>query len=273
MHVFMEEKAMKRSQRVVMMSLVLMSLVCAVGFGVAAQDISHPATTRDAGVAKHEVETTHIQNAEVMHVSNHQIVVRLENGKLELLNVPEDTKFQIGGNELTIHELKPGTKLMQELHTVTTPQEVTTLRTVKGKVFKVSGPHLILRFPDNTTKSYTVPDGIVFHINGEDKTVFDLREGMEIDASVTTVAPQHVVSQHTVVTGEAPKASAVAFEGPLLLEAPTRLSMPPLVASAEPPAATELPKTASPVPLMGLLGLVSVTGYGLLRVAGRTTSR
>jgi len=139
---------MKRCQRVVMMSLVLMSFVCAVGFGVAAQDISHPATTRDAGVAKHEVETTHIQNAEVMHVSNHQIVVRLESGKLELLNVPEDTKFQIGGNELTIHELKPGTKLMQELHTVTTPQEVTTLRTVRGKVFKVSGPHLILRFPE-----------------------------------------------------------------------------------------------------------------------------
>ena len=264
---------MKRSQRMVMMSLVLMSFVCAVGFGVAAQDISHPAATRDAGVAKHEVETTHINNAEVIHVSNHQIVVRLESGKLELLSLAEDTKFQVDGKELTMHELKPGTKLMQEVHTVTTPQEVTTLRTVKGKVFKVSGPHLILRFPDNTTKSYTVPDGIVFHINGQDKTVFDLREGMEIDASVTTLAPQHVISKHTVLTGEAPKASAVAFEGPLLLEAPTRLSMPPLVASVQPPAATELPKTASAVPLIGLLGLVSLTGYGVLRVAGRKGSR
>lgn len=264
---------MKRSQRVVKISLVLMSFVCAIAFGVVAQDITHPATTRDAGLAKHEVETTHIKNAEVIHVSNHQIVVRLESGKLELLNLPEDTKFQIDGKELAIHELKPGTKLMQELHTVTTPQEVTTLRTVKGKVFKVNGPHLILRFADHTTKSYTVPDGIVFHINGEDKTVFDLREGMDIDASVTTVAPQHVVSQHTVVTGEAPKASAVAFEGPLLLEAPTQLSMPPLVALAEPPAATELPETASPVPLMGLLGLGSLTGYGVLRIAGRKGSR
>lgn len=262
---------MKRSQRVVRISVVLMAFACAVAFGVVAQDITHPATTRDAGLAKHEVETTHIKNAEVIHVSNHQIVVRLENGKLELLNLPQDTKFQIDGNELTIDQLKPGTKLMQELHTVTTPQEVTTLRTVKGKVFKVNGPHLILRFPDNTTKSYTVPDGIVFHINGEDKTVFDLREGMEIDASVTTVATQHVISQHTLVTGEAPKASAVAFEGPLLLEAPMQLSVPPLVALAEPPAATELPKTASPVPLLGLLGLVSVTGYGILRVAGRKT--
>lgn len=264
---------MKRSQRVVRISLALLSFVCAVAFGVVAQDLTHPATTRDAGPEKHEVETTHIKNAEVVHVSNHQIVVRLESGKLELLNLPEDTKFQIDGNELAIHDLKPGTKLMQELHTVTIPQEVTTLRTVKGEVFRVNAPHLILRFPDNTTKSYTVPDGIVFHIDGEDKTVFDLREGMDIDASVTTVAPQHVVSQHTVVTGEAPKESAVAFEGPLLLEAPTQLSMPPLVASAEPAGATELPETASPLPLMGLLGLVSAGGYGLLSVAGRRMSQ
>jgi hypothetical protein len=269
----MKEKTMKRSQKVVGMLLVLMSFVCAVVFGVAAQDITHPATTRDAGAAKHEIETTHIKNAEVVHVSNHQIVVRLENGKLELLNLPEDTKFQIDGRELTLPDLKPGAKLTQELHTVTLPQEVTTLRTVKGKVFKVNGPHLILRFPDNTTKSYTVPDGIVFHINGEDKTVFDLREGMEIDASVTTVAPQHVISKHTVVTGEAPTPSPVAFEGPLLLDAPTHLSMPPLVALEQPTAVTELPKTASLVPLMGLLGLVSLTGYGVLRVAGRKISR
>src|SRR5581483_3488612 len=103
---------MKRSQRVVRISLVLMSFVCAVAFGAVAQDITHPATTRDAGPATHETQTTQINNAEVVHVSNHQIVVRLENGKLELLNLPEDTKFQIDGDELTIHELKPGTKLM-----------------------------------------------------------------------------------------------------------------------------------------------------------------
>ena len=65
----------------------------------------------------------------------------------------------------------------------------------------------------------------------------------------------------------------VAFEGPLLLEAPTQLSMPPLAASAQPPAATELPNTASPVPLVGLLGLVSLTGYWAMRVAVRKLSR
>ena len=87
------------------------------------------------------------QNAEVIHVSGHEVVVELENGKFELLNLGEDFRFQVDGRDLTVHELTPGTKLSQEIHTITTPQEVTTLRTVNGKVWQVNGPHLILSFP------------------------------------------------------------------------------------------------------------------------------
>ena len=160
--------------------------------GIAAQDITHPSTTKTTGPPTHEVQTTHVQNAEVIHVSGHEVVVELENGKFELLNLPEDSTFQVDGRDLTVHELTPGTKLSQEIHTVTAPQEVTTLRTVKGKVWSVNGPHLILSFPDGKNKAYTVPDGIVFHINGKDKTVFDLRKGMDISATVLTVAPEQL---------------------------------------------------------------------------------
>ena len=108
-------------------------------------------------------------------------------------------RFQVDGRDLTVHELTPGTKLSQEIHTITTPQEVTTLRTVNGKVWHVSGPHLILSFPGGENKAYTVPDGIVFHINGEDKTVFDLRKGMDISATVLTVEPRATLSAHTLL--------------------------------------------------------------------------
>ena len=37
-------------------------------------------------------------------------------------------------------------------------------------------PALDLVFPEGENKAYTVPDGIVFHIDGEDKTVFDLEK-------------------------------------------------------------------------------------------------
>ena len=260
----------KLTQTVIWSGLALVALACVMTISVGAQDITHPPTTKDVGEPQHQIEPTHIKNAEVIHVSNHQIVVKLENGMMEFLNLPEDQKFQIDGKELSIHDLKPGTKLTQELHTVTTPQEVATMRTVKGEIWQINPPHLILHFGNGKAKSYTVPDGIVFHINGEDKTVFDLRKGMSIDATVLTTMPQSLVARHHEITGQAP-ATKVAFEGPLLLESPRTQPVAPLVAAVEPPNKLELPKTASPLPLMGLIGLLSLSASGAL--AGVETIR
>lgn len=235
---------------------------------IMAQDITHPPTTKNLGEPRHEIQETHIKNAEVIHVSNHQIVVKLADRRMELLNLPEDQKFQVDGRELTMHELKPGTKITQEIHTVTTPQEVTTLRTVKGKVWQINPPHLILDFGSGNAKSYTVPDGIVFHINGEDKTVFDLRKGMDIDATVLTTTPQNVVARHHEITGQVP-AATVAFEGPMLLELPARAKSAPMMAAVEPPKKLELPQTGSPLPLLGLLGFLSLGAGGILEALRR----
>jgi hypothetical protein len=237
---------------------------------IAAQDITHPSTTKTIEPPTHEVQTTHVKNAEVIHVSGHEVVVKLENGKFELLNLGEDFRFQVDGRDLTVHELTPGTKLSQEVHTVTTPQEVTTLRTVNGKVWQVNGPHLILSFPGGENKAYTVPDGIVFHINGKDKTVFHLRKGMDISATVLTVAPLQSVNMHTVVTGQAPPRPDVAFEGPMLIE-PTG-EAPALTAALEEPVPQELPKTASLVPLAGMLGFLSLALYAGLRIVRRISA-
>jgi hypothetical protein len=240
--------------------------------GIAAQDITHPATTKTAGPRTHVVHQTHVQNAEVIHVSGHDIVVELENGRLELLNLPKDFKFDVDGKHLTVHELTPGTKLSQEIHTVSTPQEVTTVRTVNGKVWHISPPHLILSFPGGENKRYTVPEGIVFNIDGKEKTVFDLRKGMEISATVVTVAPQETISTHTVVTGQAPPPPKVAFEGPLLIEPPVETPPPAVTAKIEEPAAQELPKTAGILPLVGLVGFVFLALFVVLRIARRKTA-
>ena len=249
------------TKRTIWSGLAFAALAYFMTISVAAQDVTHPPNTRDVGDAQHEIQQTHIKNAEVIHVSNHQIVVKLEDGRMEFLNLPEDQKFKIDDKELTVHELKPGTKITQEIHTVTTPQEVTTLRTVKGKVWQINPPHLILDFGEGKAKSYTVPDGIVFHINGQDKTVFDLRKGMSIDATVLTTAPQNFVATHHEITGQLPVAK-VDFEGPVLLELPAKKNVAPLVAAVEPPQELELPKTASPLPLMGLLGFLSLAAWG-----------
>jgi hypothetical protein len=258
----------KVTQQIIWSGFALVAFAVSMTMSVAAQDVTHPPTTKAVGEPRHEIEQTHVTNAEVIHVSNHQIVVKLEDGRMEFLNLPEDQKFQVDGRELTIHELKPGTKITQELHTVTTPQEVTTLRTVKGKVWQINPPHLILDFGNGNAKSYTVPDGIVFHMNGEDKTVFDLRKGMNIDATVLTTMPQNVVARHHEITGQAPE-TKIAFEGPLLLESSKRQPLAPTIAAVEPPSKLELPKTASPIPLMGLLGFLSLAASGVLAALER----
>ncbi len=243
---------------------VIMAFLCAMTASSAAQDVTHPPTTKTVGDPTHEVKPTHVQNAEVIHVSGHEIVVQLENGKLELLNLGPDARFQVDGKDLKVHELTPGTKLSQDIHTVTTPQEVTTLRTVNGKVWHRNGPHLLLSLPDGESISYTVPDGTVFRIDGEDKTVFDLKKGMNISATVLTVEPLQSVAMHTVVSGQAPPRPEVAFEGPMLIE--EKREVPTVIANVAQPPLQELPKTASLVPLTGTLGLLSLTLWAGVRI-------
>jgi hypothetical protein len=260
---------MKQSRRtIISLAFVVLAFLCATTVGIVAQDITHPSTTKTVAPPRHEIQTTHVTNAEVIHVSGHEVVVELENGKFELLNLAHDVTFQVDGRNLTVHELTPGTKLSQEIHTVTTPQEVTTLRTVNGKVWHVAPPHVILSFPEGENKAYTVPDGTVFHIDGQDKTVFDLKKGMSISATVLKVEPLTWVTMHTVVTGQAPPRPDVAFEGPTLIE-PAR-EAPALTAAVEEPLPRELPKTASLVPLAGMLGFLSLgVATGLRVICGK----
>jgi len=261
---------MKQSKStIVSLAFVVLAFLCAMTVGIAAQDMTHPSTTKTIAPPTHEVRTTHVTNAEVIHVSGHEVVVELENGKFELLNLADDVTFQVDGRDLTVHELTPGTKLSQEIHTITTPQEVTTLRTVQGRVWHRNGPHLILSFPGGENKAYTVPDGTVFHIDGADKTVFDLRKGMNISATVLTVEPLQSVTTHTVVTGRVPPQPDVAFEGPMLIESDREA--PALTAVLDEPVPQELPKTASFVPLAGILGFLSLALGAGLRMMRRNT--
>lgn len=104
----------------------------------------------------------------------------------------------------------------------------------------------------------------------EEKTVYDLRKGMEISATVLTVAPQQTVTTHTVVTGQAPPPPNVPFEGPLLIE--PLVNEPVVTAAVEEPAPQELPRSGSFVPLAGALGLFLLAAYVSLRFIRRNAN-
>ena len=48
---------------------------------------------------------------------------------------------------------------------------------------------MILTLPDGTNKEYNVPKGQVFNVNGKKDTVFQLRKGMNVSATVVTEEP------------------------------------------------------------------------------------
>ena len=77
---------------------------------------------------------TQVRNTEVVYVEGNDLVLKLENGRLEHMIVPDTDKFHIDGRELNVSELTPGMKLTESIITTTTPRYVNTVRTIEGKV-------------------------------------------------------------------------------------------------------------------------------------------
>src|SRR5262245_25629733 len=90
---------------------------------------------------------TEVTRAEVGYVSRHDLVVKLEDGQVKHIVVPEGATAEVDGKTLTVHDLKPGMKLQRTITTTSTPRTVTTTKTIKGKVWYVSGNNLILTLP------------------------------------------------------------------------------------------------------------------------------
>jgi hypothetical protein len=227
---------------------------------VRAQDTTKTTVKKEA--ASHQAQ---VERGEVVYVSGNEVVVRMENGEIRHFTAPEGARATVDGKELSVHELKPGMKLQRTITTTTTPKLVTTVRTIQGKVFSVNPPlSVILSMPEGGTKQYKIPKDQKFMIDGQEKTAFALKKGMNITATVITQVPETVVEQQKKVTGSAPPPPATPkMEGAMLLEdAPKAAAAPaptaaPQAAAPE-PAAKKLPKTGSVVPLVGLLGLFSL---------------
>jgi hypothetical protein len=212
---------------------------------------------------------TEVRNAQVVYVQGNDLVLKMEDGKVEHLVVPDSDKFTIDGNEVSVHELAPGTKLTQTIVTTTAPRYVSTVRTLKGKVWHVTPPgNVILRLPDNTHQSYKIPNDAKITLEGKSKTVFDLRKGMNIEATIVTDDTHTVIERNKLVVGQAPPPPATPrVMGMLVITRPA----PELAtfAAAEEPAST-LPETGTTLPLMGLLGGLGIAaslGLGAVRKA------
>jgi len=224
-------------------------------------------TDTTAAMGKAAVQTK-VESGEVVTVSGNDLVVKMSDGSLRhFANVSESARVTVDGQQLGIHDLKPGMKLQRTITTTTTPKTITTVQSVTGTVWFVSPPNsVILTLADGSNQKFKIPKNQRFNINGQMVDAWGLKKGMQISATKVVEAPVVVVAQKSNVTGEMPPPPPPApapppADVPILVFIAVPVPA-PVVAAAAPPA--ELPKTGSELPLIGLLGILSLaSGLGL----------
>ncbi len=213
---------------------------------------------------------TQVESGEVVTVSGNDLVVKMADGTIRhIANVPESARVTVDGQQLGIHDLKPGMKLQRTITTTTTPKTVTTVQSVTGKIWNVMPPvSVILTLDDGKNQRFTIPKGQKFNVNGQMLDAWGLKKGMTISATKIVEVPETVVTRQASNTGTMPVAAA-AVPPPQ----PPPADVPILIAVLEvpTPAPAQLPQTASPLPLIGLLGLFSLASSLALRTARKTS--
>jgi hypothetical protein len=203
-------------------------------------------------------EKTQVRSGEVIYVAGNDLVVKTDDGQVKHIQVPEGATATVDGQQVAVHDLKPGTKLQRTITTTTTPETVTTVRTIKGQVWQVQPPvSVILRLPNGTNKQYKIPAGQKFDINGKQTDAWGLKKGMNVTATAITERPDTMIAQTGTTTGEAPPPPETPpQEGALLVEEEV-VSAPTEVAQAEQQPMT-LPQTASDLPVIGFVGVLAL---------------
>ncbi len=210
-----------------------------------------------AGAAIAQTSTVEVRQGTVVHVYGNNLVVKMSDGTVKEFDVQEGFMFDVDGTPTPVSGLKPGTVLTATVATTQTPYEVRTEEIRKGKVVKKVGQTVFIRGEDGTIRKFAgVPDDVVLTSGGKQITAFDLREGMEVTATIVHTSMDMVTEREVEVAGSAP-----AVRRPARKPAPA--------APAAPAAAPAmLPSTGSMLPLIGLAGVALLAlglGLGILR--------
>lgn len=207
-----------------------------------------------------------VRAGKVIATEGNNLIIQMQDGKVEHFNVPADSKFTVDGKEVGIADLKPGTELSQSVITTTTPTTLRTTTTISGRVFAVNAPtSVILTLPDGENRRYYIPEGQKINVGGQEMDAFALKPGMKIDAKVTQEVPEEDVEvRRGEVVGMAPPEEAKPAE-PATTAQNTQPTAPAQPAPEAAPAESKkeaLPQTASNLPLLCLIGtILLLLGY------------
>ena len=194
---------------------------------------------------------TEVKHGTVVSVGQNYLVVKMADGTMKGFDVPPGFMFDIEGTKVPLSALKPGQELTATITTTTKPVTEKTIVVKQGTVVKVVARTLLVQMADGTYKSIVPPSGFLFEVDGQMVPLEELRPGMKLTATLVSDKDIGTVSAKDVeISASAPPPAPAAAPAP--------------AAPAPPPAPAKLPKTAGPLPLIGLLGLLSLgLGAGL----------
>jgi len=215
--------------------------------------------------------TTETKKFQVISVDGNQLVVKLPEGTREI-TVPPDFHFTVDGKSLTVSELKPGMAGTATITTKTTVVPVTVTEVKNGVVMQNMGSSILVK-TDGGMKMFSQGDmdkrGVKIMKDGKAVDISELRANDQLTATIVTSKPPRIMTEKQVEASLAKSGGAPA--GAAAAPAKSTAAAPASAATsgAEP---RKLPKTASNVPLLGLVGLVSlITGLGLTVTRRRAT--
>ena len=209
-------------------------------------------------------------NGTVVEVDGNTLVVKMADGSVQTFTPPPDRKFKIDGKDLTVSQLQPGTTLNATVTETSTPGTQKTVETLAGTVRYAAGPTVVLKLDNGEVKQYFIDKDHPAKFSdssGKEITVFDLKKGMNVKATKITESPTVELAQNVAVTGSAPKTAVAQTAPPAAQSKPAAAPAAKPAAPAAQPAAEhaehgekpkKLPHTGSDLPMIALLGLLSM---------------
>ena len=221
--------------------------------------------------------STQTKTFEVLAVDGNQLIVKLPEGTREL-TVPNDFRFNVNGQQMSVHELKAGMKGSATITTRTTVTPVSVTEVKNGTVMQSTGSSIIVRTAEGF-KSFTQGDidkrGVKIMREGKPATVSDFRQGDVLSATIITSKPPQVMTERqvnatlaTASAGAGARAGAGGAPPAAASRAPSssasQAQAPQATGSSAAAAPRTLPKTASSWPLLALASiLLLVVGLAL----------
>jgi hypothetical protein len=154
-------------------------------------------------VATHHEKVTIEYKGEVIKVDGNTVVTKMiPSGEIRTTTVDPAREIIVDGKPITVKDLQVGTTLSAKVDVI--PSEETATQ-VSGTIMHIVAKTVIIRLDSGEVKSYTVDYDREFMVDGQPKTIQQMREGTYVTATKIIADPSTVITPETPITGEAPK--------------------------------------------------------------------